>query len=284
MKIGAMLFPTDTSIQPIPFGEALEERGFDSVWFPEHSHIPTSLETPWGGLEGAPPLPEHYWRTHDQLIALAAIAGRTERLKLATGITLVAQRDPIWLAKQVASLDMISGGRFILGVGYGWNKEEMAQHGVEYRSRRDLVHEKLRMMQALWTQDEAVYEGEMLHLESSWSWPKPIQQPHPPIVMGGGAGPKMYAAIAEFAAGWAPLGRIQNLAQSVEEMREAVAAAGRDPGEIEISIFQARPRPDKVEEWVAAGVTQLILDVPSLPTEQVLEVLDGYRPLMGELG
>lgn len=283
MKIGAMLFPTDTSIQPIEFGEALEERGFHSVWFPEHSLIPVSRETPWGGREGAPPLPEWYWRTHDQLIALTAIAARTENLKLATGISLVAQHDPIWLAKQIASLDVISNGRFIFGVGYGWNKEEMAQHGVEYRTRRQLVHEKLRMMQALWTQEVASYEGDLVRLEPSWSWPKPVQQPHPPIVMGGGPGPKMFAAIAEFASGWSPLGHIRNLKQAVEQMRGAVAAAGRDPNEIEISVFQARPKPEKVEEWREAGVNLLIMDVPSAGREEVLAVLDSYVPLINEL-
>ncbi len=283
MKIGAMLFPTDTSIQPVEFGEALEERGFHSVWFPEHSHIPVSRETPWGGREGAPPLPEWYWRTHDQLIALTAVAARTENLKLATGISLVAQHDPIWLAKQIASLDVISDGRFIFGVGYGWNKEEMAQHGVEYRTRRKLVHEKLRMMQALWTQDVAAYEGEMLRLEPSWSWPKPVQKPHPPIVMGGGAGPKMFAAIAEFAHGWAPLGNIRNLKVAVNQMREAVAAAGRDPDEIEISVFQALPKPKRIEEWRDAGVDLLIMDVPSAGRSEVLPILDGYAPLIKDL-
>ncbi len=283
MKIGAMLFPTDKSIQPIEFGEALEERGFHSVWFPEHSHIPTSRETPWGGRENAPPLPEWYWRTHDQLIALTAVAVRTERLKVATGISLVAQHDPIWHAKQIASLDVISNGRFILGVGYGWNKEEMEQHGVAYRTRRHLVHEKLRAMRALWTEEVAAFEGDMVRIQPSWTWPKPVQKPHPPIVMGGGPGPRMFAAIAEFAHGWSPLGRVQNLKDHVAEMREAVAAAGRDPDEIEVSIFQARPKPEKIEEWVAAGVELLIMDVPSAPADEVLPVLDSYAPLIRDL-
>lgn len=283
MKIGATLFPTDKSIQPVEFGEALEERGFHSVWFPEHSHIPTSRETPWGGRDNAPPLPEWYWRTHDQLIALTAVAARTERLKVATGITLVAQHDPIWLAKQIASLDVISNGRFTLGVGYGWNKEEMAQHGVAYRTRRHLVHEKLRAMRALWTEEVASFDGDMVRIQPSWSWPKPVQRPHPPIVMGGGPGPGMFAAIAEFADGWSPLGRIQNLKDHVTEMREVVAAAGRDPDEIEVSIFQARPKPEKIEEWVAAGVGLLIMDVPSAPADEVIPVLDSYAPLIKDL-
>ena len=283
MKVGAMLFPTDRSIQPIEFGEALEERGFHSVWFPEHSHIPTSRRTPWGGRPGAPPLPEMYWRTHDQLIGLTAIAARTERLRLGTGISLVAQHDVFWLAKQLASLDVISGGRVTFGVGYGWNIEEMNQHGVEYRIRRQLVHEKLRAMQALWTEEVAEYRGAMVSVEPSWAWPKPVQKPHPPIVMGGGGGPKMYAAIAEFASGWMPLGRTQGLKESIAEMREAVAAAGRDPHEIEIAVFQAIPNARKIEEWLQADVDLLIMDVPSAPAEDVIPILDGYVPFVKEL-
>jgi probable F420-dependent oxidoreductase len=284
MRVGAMLFCTDQSIQPVPFGEALEERGFDSVWFPEHSHIPVSRVSPWGGRVGAPPLPEWYWRTHDQLIALAAIAGRTERLKLATGISLVAQRDPIWLAKQIASLDVISGGRVLFGVGYGWNREEMATHGVDFRTRRRLVHEKLRAMRALWTDDVASFEGEFLSIEPSWAWPKPAQTPHPPIFFGGSARPDLFTAVAELGSGWAPLARITNLEDSIAELRDVAGAAGRDPSEIEIAVFQAQPTPERVERWIDAGVDLLIVDVPSAPPDAVIEVLDGYVPLLRDLG
>lgn len=190
MKYGVFMFPTDTSIRPDRLATEVEARGFESLWFPEHSHIPISRETPWGGQKDAPPLPEHYWHTLDQFVALAYAASATNTLKLGTGITLVAQRDPIWTAKQVASLDHLSGGRVILGVGYGWNREEMAHHGIAYVQRRAVMREKIMMMKALWTEEEASFEGEHLTLEPSWAWPKPVQQPHPPIVMGAAPGAK----------------------------------------------------------------------------------------------
>ncbi|HZD21858.1 MAG TPA: LLM class flavin-dependent oxidoreductase, partial [Acidimicrobiia bacterium] len=159
MKYGVFIFPTDTSIRPDHLAREVEARVFDSLWFPEHSHIPASRVTPWGGRENPPPLPQHYWHTHGQFVALAYAAAVTTDLKLGTGITLVAQRDPIWTAKEVATLDHLSGGRVIFGVGYGWNKEEMAQHGTPYLERRVLMREKIMMMKALWTQDDASYTG-----------------------------------------------------------------------------------------------------------------------------
>ena len=190
MDFGISFFPTDTTLDPITFARSVEERDLDSMWFAEHSHIPTSRATPWGGTEGAPPLPEKYWRTHDQFTALAACAAVTSKVRLGSGITLVAQRDPIWTAKQAASVDVISGGRLQFGIGYGWNKEEMASHGTAYRNRRELTRENILTIKSLWTDDVAEFDGEMVRLEPSWAWPKPIQQPHPPIIMGAGAGPK----------------------------------------------------------------------------------------------
>ena len=151
MKLGVSIFPTDRTIDPASLARAAEERGFESLWFPEHSHIPASRKTPWGGAAGAPPLPEMYWRTHDQFVALMAAAAATTSLKVGSGITLVPQRDPIWLAKQVASVDTLSGGRLLFGIGYGWNKEELAHHGVRYTERRALLREKVLMMKELWT-------------------------------------------------------------------------------------------------------------------------------------
>ena len=156
----------------MPLAVEAEQRGFESIWFPEHSHIPSSRETPWGGREGAPPLPEEYWRSHDQFVALAAVAGATKTIKLATGITLVAQRDPLWLSKEVASLDMISGGRFIFGIGYGWNKEEMRNHGLAYSERRAILRENILACKEIWSADEFSFEGQHVKYEPSWSWPK----------------------------------------------------------------------------------------------------------------
>ena len=180
MHIGVEIFPTDTTIGAVELAREAEAHGFESLWFPEHSHIPTRRTTPWGGREGAPPLPEFYWRTHDPFVALGACAAVTSTIKLATGICLVAQRDPIHTAKEVASVDSISGGRFLFGIGYGWNKEEMAQHGTPYLERRAILRENILAMKQLWTNDEASFEGDHVTIEPSWAWPKPTQQPHPP--------------------------------------------------------------------------------------------------------
>ena len=190
MDIGVLIFPTDQTIEPIELAHEADARGFESLWFPEHSHIPTSRVTPWGGAEGAPPLPEFYWRTHDPFVSLAACAAVTTDIKVATGICLVAQRDPIHTAKEVASLDRISNGRFLFGVGYGWNKEEMAHHGTAYTERRDMLRENILAMKQLWTEDEASFAGDHVQFSSSWAWPKPTQDGGPPVIMGGNAGPR----------------------------------------------------------------------------------------------
>ena len=228
MHIGVEIFPTDQTMQPVELARAVEERGFESLWFPEHSHIPTSRATPWGGREGAPPLPEFYSRTHDPFVALGAAAAVTSTLKLATGICLVAQRDPIHTAKQVASVDLLSGGRFLFGIGYGWNKEEMAQHGTAYGERRAILRENILAMKALWTEEEATFDGEHVSIESSWAWPKPVQFPNPPIMLGGDAGPKTAADIAEFCDGWMPIGGRHSISKwpAIEAACEAI---GRDP-------------------------------------------------------
>lgn len=272
MKYGVFIFPTDTSIRPDHLAREAEDRGFESIWFPEHSHIPSSRVTPWGGQEGAPPLPEQYWRTHDQFMALAYAAAATTRLKLGTGITLVAQRDPIWTAKEVASLDHLSGGRVIFGVGYGWNKEEMAQHGTPYLQRRALLREKVMMMKALWTHDEASFNGELMTLEPSWAWPKPVQKPHPPIVIGAAMGPKTLADMVEFCDGWIPLATRHDIDSEVEKVRTAVADAGRDPRRFEITAYAAKV--DRLDELAAAGVDRAVFSLPPLGRDVIVPKLD----------
>ncbi len=283
MHIGVVIFPTDTTIQPMALARAVEERGFESLWFPEHSHIPVSRATPWGGREDAPPLPEHYWRTHDQIVALTAAAAVTERIKLGTAISLVAQHDPLWLAKQIASLDVMSGGRAMFGVGYGWNKEEMAHHGVAYTKRRAILREKVLMMKALWTQEEASFQGSHVSLEPSWAWPKPLQKPHPPIIMGGSAGPKTFAAIAEFCDGWMPILGRSAITEKLGQLRAAAEAAGRDPDTIEVGIYGAPPDAAKLEAYAAAGVARVLLAAPSEAPESVLALLDEWAPLVTAL-
>ncbi len=276
MHVGVFIFPTDTTLQPVPLARAVEERGFESLWFPEHSHIPASRRTPWGGREGAPPLPDMYWRTHDQFVALSACASVTSSLLLGTGITLVAQRDPIWLAKQVASLDTISGGRVLFGIGYGWNNEEMAHHGVRYTERRALLREKILAMKQLWTEDEASFSGEYVNFEPSWSWPKPVQRPHPPIILGGTAGPRTFADIAEFCDGWMPIGGRHPLIGKIGELTAAAEAAGRDPASIELGVFGAPPDVAELETLAEAGIARAVLSVPPASPDEVVATLDHY--------
>lgn len=272
MEYGVFIFPTDTAIRPDHLAREVEARGFDSLWFPEHSHIPASRATPWGGVKDAKPLPEQYWRSHDAFVALAYAAAVTETIKLGTGITLMAQRDPIWAAKEVASLDYLSGGRVLFGVGYGWNKEEMAQHGVEYSERRGLLREKVLMMKALWTMDEASYHGERLELEPSWAWPKPVQKPHPPILMGAAAGPKTIADMVEYCDGWMPLGTRHDIVGQVARVREAVADVGRDANKFDITAYSAKI--EVVDRLQEAGVNRAVFTLPSLGPEAVIPRLD----------
>lgn len=272
MKLGVSIFVTDSSIRPDRLAREVEDRGFESLWFPEHSHIPASRLTPWGGRKDAPPLPEQYWRTLDQFVASGYAAAVTTELKLGTGISLVAQRDPIWTAKEVATLDHLSGGRLIFGIGYGWNREEMGHHGTAYRDRRALLREKVLMMKALWTEDEASFQGEHLKLEPSWAWPKPVQKPHPPIVMGAAAGPKTVQDMVEFCDGWMPLAIRHDIVGEVARVREAVAEAGRDPDSFEITAYGAKP--DQLDTLAEAGADRAVFGLPPLGPDEVLPRLD----------
>lgn len=279
MKFGVSTFPTDNSIRPDELARLVESFGFESLWFPEHSHIPTSRQTPWGGVEGAPPLPDIYWRSYDQTVALSYAAAVTTTLRLGTGISLVAQRDPIWTAKEIASLDHLSEGRVIFGIGYGWNKEEMASHGVDYRQRRQLLREKILLMKSLWSDDEAAYNGDLLRLEPSWAWPKPYQRPHPPIILGGAAGPKTRADMVEFCDGWMPLVIRHDIVGQIATLRSELEAAGRDPEQFEITASGAKP--DQMETLAAAGVTRVIFNLPSAGSDVVVPKLKSYAETAG---
>ena len=281
MKIALNIFPTDKAISPIQLAGEAEERGFESLWFPEHSHIPTSRETPWGGDPSLPPLPEMYWRTIDQFVALSAVAASTKTLKIGTGITLVAQRDPIWLAKEVASLDYISNGRLFFGIGYGWCVEEMRNHGLNYNERREVLREKILLMRELWTRDEAEFDGEIEKLEKSWSWPKPIQKPHPPIVLGGAVGKKTAQHIAEFCDGWMPLGRYGDVKRGLNLIKDAAAKIGRNLDNFELSMFCVAPiKQDQVMELSEQGFNRIILPLPAEDAATVLPILDKYSSLI----
>lgn len=276
MDFGIQIFPTDRTIQPMELGKACEERGFESLWFAEHSHIPISRETPFNRSTDAPPLPEKYWRMHDAIVALTAVAACTERLRLGTGISLVAQHDPIWMAKQVASIDQISAGRFLLGVGYGWNVEEMRGHSVAFNQRRDLLREKILTMRSLWTEEVASFQGEHINLEPSWAWPKPAQRPHPPILLGAPLGPKTLAHLVEFCDGWVPNRLyISDLESKVDSIRAALEEADRDPEQF---IFTLYSTPDESLDYLASlqklGFARVIFPVESLPPREVLTRLD----------
>lgn len=282
MKIAVMIFSTDQTIFPTEFARVAEDLGFESVWFPEHSHIPTSRLSPWGGVEGAPPLPDYYARTYDPFVTIAACAAVTTTIKLATGICIVAQRDPIHTAKEVASVDALSGGRMLFGVGYGWNKEEMAQHGTQYGQRRALLRERVLAMQALWTEDEASFSGDLVQLEPSWAWPKPAQRPHPPIILGGAAGPKTARHIAEFCDGWMPIGG-QGLKTGWDEVRRACDDVGRDPHSIELGVFNASRNEGKLAGLAELGVTRAVVAISPGSPDEVLAELEQAAPLVDAL-
>jgi len=283
MRHGITMFATDVSIDVVELARAAEERGFDSLWLPEHTHIPTSRRTPHpsGG-----PLPEEYTRTHDPLVALAAASTATTSLRLGTGILLAAQRDPIVTAKAIASLDHLSGGRVVLGVGFGWNKDEMRHHGVDYGRRRDVAREHVRAMQALWRDDEASFAGEHVRFGPSWSWPKPRQRgtdgrPAVPVLLGGGAGPTLFRHVAEYADGWMPIGG-SGLTTALPQLRAVVEEAGRDPGTLEVVPFATIPDHGKLDHYDRLGVTETVFNVPSGTRDQVLPLLDRYAKLVAE--
>jgi probable F420-dependent oxidoreductase len=280
MKIGALMFPTDLGLQPAELAREAEARGYDSLWFPEHSHIPVSRKTPWGGRDGAPPLPDEYSRTHDQFLALATAAAVTTKLRVATGITLVAQRDPIWLAKEVATLDHLSNGRAILGVGYGWNIEEMEAHGVDPLRRRALVREKLLACIELWTNDEASFSGEFVNFEAAWSWPKPIQKPHPPIVFGGAASPVLLRQLIEFGDAWMPIEGRWPINESWQKVLQAAEDAGRDPSTLSLGIFGTKPDIAHIEGLREAGASFAALGLPALDRDKALATLESHQAVV----
>jgi probable F420-dependent oxidoreductase len=280
MRLGVMIFPTDQSIQPIPLAKEVEARGFDSLWFPEHSHIPVSRRTPWGGRDGAPPLPDMYWRAHDQFVALAAAAAVTTTVKLGTGITLVAQRDPLWLAKEVASLDVISEGRVLFGVGYGWNHEEMEDHGIDVKRRRALVREKVLACKELWTKEVASFSGTYVNFEPSWAWPKPLQSPHPPILVGGSPTPLHFRHIVEWADGWMPNEGRYEIAEKWPELQRLAADSGRDPSTLSLGIFGIKPEVGHIENMMALGATFGVIGLPSDGPDEILPLLDRYAELV----
>ncbi|MFI8438678.1 LLM class F420-dependent oxidoreductase [Streptomyces sp. NPDC079020] len=277
MRIATTIFLTDETVTPVRLARELEQRGFAGLYLPEHTHIPVSRETPYpAGGE----LPPEYGRTLDPFVALGQAAAVTARLTLGTGITLVAQHDPIGLAKQIATLDHLSGGRFTLGVGYGWNVEEAADHGVDWSTRRALGRDRMALMRALWADEPTAYEGEFGSVRASWAYPKPAQEPRGPVngprtLIGGAAGPNLFAGIAEHADGWLPIGG-RGLTESVPKLREAWETAGRDPKHLQVVPYAVLPTPGKLAHYAELGIEEVVLQLPPAGEPEVLRVLDAY--------
>ncbi|MFI8515768.1 LLM class F420-dependent oxidoreductase [Streptomyces sp. NPDC085460] len=277
MRISTTIFLTDETISPVRLARELEARGFAGLYLPEHTHIPVSRETPYpAGGE----LPREYARTLDPFVALAQAAAVTERLALGTGITLLAQHDPIALAKQIATLDHLSGGRFTLGLGYGWNREEAADHGVAWAGRRELVRDRLALMRALWAPEPTAYEGDSgFSVRASEVWPKPVGGA-PRILLGGAAGPKLFAAIAGQTDGWMPIGG-RGLTESLPPLRAAWEEAGRDPKALQVVPYAVLPTPGKLAHYAELGCEETVLQLPSAGESEVLRVLDAYAEHLG---
>ena len=280
MDFGVVMFPTDYSIRPDDLARAAEERGFESLWFPEHTHIPASRRSPWpGGAE----LPQEYWHSYDPFVALTAAALATSRLKVGTGICLVVERDPIIMAKEVASVDRLSNGRLLFGIGGGWNAEEMENHGISFKLRWRILRENILAMKEIWTRDEAEFHGEFVNFDKVWSYPKPVQKPHPPIFMGGD-GPTTFDRVVEFCDGWMPIGsrpsRGPSLAEKIAMLKRQAQEAGRDPASIPVTLFGIRPEAEVVARMEQDGVSRVIFFLPSAQEDAVLPRLDDLARLI----
>jgi probable F420-dependent oxidoreductase len=275
MRFGLSMFLTDETIAPIELGQAAEQAGFEALFVPEHTHIPTSRESPWpSGGE----LPREYSHTLDPFVALTAIAATTERLRLGTGIALIVERDPIVLAKEGATLDLLSGGRFELGIGAGWNREEMANHGTDPAARFRVMRERALAVREIWTNDEASFQGEFVDFDPIWSWPKPVAQPHPPIWVGG-TGPRVLDRVLEYGDGWFPnMSDLEELRARVAELQRRAADAGRE--RIPVTYFGLRdPDDGKVEKLAAAGVDRVLFMLPPAGADETLARLERYAAL-----
>jgi probable F420-dependent oxidoreductase len=277
MRIGLCYFATDCGIDVRELARAAEERGFESLLLPEHTHIPISRRTPY---PGGGPLPRAYAHTHDPFVALAFAAAATTRILLGTGVCLIPQRDAIVTAKCVASLDRLSNGRFLFGIGGGWNVDEMENHGARYETRFKLMRERILAMKALWTEDEAAFHGEMVDFDPVWLYPKPLQQPHPPVLLGGSSDFTL-KRVVEFCDGWMPIVRPGfDASVEVARLRRAAMDAGRDFATLPITAFAAPPDAAVLDRYREAGIQRALLIVPDLNRDEILRVLDEHARLL----
>src|SRR5471030_2107190 len=282
MQIGMAMFFTDYSMAPGELARALEERGFESLWAPEHSHIPLSRlsEFPSGGE-----LPKKYYDVMDPFVSLTAAAAVTQKLKVGTGICLVVQRDPIQTAKSVASIDQVSNGRFLFGVGNGWNSDEIANHGTEFKSRHKVARERIEAMKVIWTKSKAEYQGEFVKFGPMMTWPKPVQKPHPPILVGG-AFPYSARRAVRYGDGWMP--QVTEYAKTplielIPRFRQMAAENGRDPASLDISIWGAKEDADMLKADRDAGVVRVIISLDSAKSDVILPQLDRWAALMQKI-
>ncbi|MBV8169207.1 MAG: LLM class F420-dependent oxidoreductase [Alphaproteobacteria bacterium] len=279
MDFGASMFFTDYSMTPAALARALEERGFESVWAPEHSHIPLSRESPF---PGGGDVPKRYYDVMDPFVTLTAAACATKTLKIATGICLVVQRDPIQTAKLVASIDQVSGGRFVFGIGAGWNAEEMANHGTAFKTRMALMQERVEAMKAIWTQSKAEYHGQFVDFGPMMTWPKPVQKPHPPVLVGGNFPHGARRALA-FGDAWMPLASMPayaDIGEFIPRFRQMAAEVGRDPASVAIQVNNVPEEPARLARYREQGVIRVVVSLPSAKEDEILPILDRWVPLM----
>jgi probable F420-dependent oxidoreductase len=279
MQIGAAMFFTDYSMAPAELGRALEERGFESVWAPEHSHIPLSRKSsfPSGGE-----LPKQYYDVMDPFVTLTAAAIATKKIKLGTGVCLVIQRDTIQTAKLVASLDQISGGRFLFGIGGGWNQDEMEDHGTVYATRFKKMREQIEAMQAIWTENKPEYHGDIVNFDTMMTWPKPVQKPHPPVIIGG-MFPHAARRALRYGDGWIPHSRrpqYEDVTDFLPQFRQMAAEAGRDPASVPITVWGVGETVDRLRRYRDQGVARIVVSLPSEPAEKTLPTLDRWAELI----
>jgi probable F420-dependent oxidoreductase len=279
-SFGLITFPTAYSIQPAELAQAAEARGFESIWFTDHTHIPASRRTPYpAGGE----LPREYWANYDQYVALAAAAAVTSRIKLGTGVTLLSEREPFVAAKQAATLDCISNGRLLLGVGAGWNAEEMEDHGTPFSKRWAIVRERVLAMRELWTKDKAEFHGKYVNFDPCFVEPKPVQPGGPPIILGAFAGDRVFDRIAEYADGWMPLNEVLP-ADGRAKLAAAMQRRGRKPEAAPITLAHIFPGDDSAESAVAQGFDRVVFMVPSEPKEKVMPLIEQYAATARRLG
>ncbi len=283
MDFGASMFFTDYSMTSANLAKALEERGFESIWAAEHSHIPLSRKSPWGG---GGDLPKQYYDVMDPFVTLTAAACVTKTLRLGTGVCLVNQRDPIQTAKLVASIDQVSGGRFLFGVGNGWNQDEMENHGTVFASRHKLVRERIEAMKAIWTQTKAEYHGEFVNFDPMMTWPKPARKPHPPVIIGG-AYPYAARRAVRYGDGWIPLagrpGQYGDVFDYVPKFREMLTEAGRDATTFPISLFSSSDDLDTLKRYRDLGIVRAVVSLPAAKEDVVLPILDRIAALMRQM-